>query len=79
MESLAANASIPGDSSSAAPNSDRKPGGIRCRRPKELIVVEKVFVNALKIANKDANPKNLFSEAEVRHPNCYRTQKGSRF
>jgi hypothetical protein len=60
MEAVAADANIPGDCSSLAPNS----GGIRSRRPKESIVVEENFATALKIGKKDHYPKNPFFEAE---------------
>jgi hypothetical protein len=57
MEALGANASVPGDSSNLAPNSDLKLTGIRCRRPKEPIVVKEEFVTALKIVKKREPPE----------------------
>jgi hypothetical protein len=66
MEALATDAIIPSDSSSIAPNSDRRLTGICCRRSKGPIVLEEEFINALKIAKKDSHPKNSFFEAE--HP-----------
>jgi hypothetical protein len=60
IEALGAGASITGDSSRMTANSNPKLTEIRCRRPKEPIVVEEEFVNDPKIAKRSPREESVF-------------------
>jgi hypothetical protein len=64
MEARAADASVPGETSRMAPNSDLKLTGIRCRRLKEPIIVEHEFIDEPKIARQKIAPEESLSRGK---------------